>query len=140
MGLSSSGTAAFTMAWFHPELYHRVLAYSPTMVNQQWPWNPSLRGGACEYHDEAIIAEMKRIGIEPSKSFDFEKASPAVRMALEAAPAKAQRLIEWKISTRWFLGEWRCVPRRDSCTAANRFATRSPDRSEFRYDFHDLQP
>ena len=43
MGLSSSGTAAFTMAWFHPELYHRVLAYSPTMVNQQWPWDPSLR-------------------------------------------------------------------------------------------------
>ena len=37
MGLSSSGTAAFTMAWFHPELYHRVLAYSPTMTNQQWP-------------------------------------------------------------------------------------------------------
>ena len=32
MGLSSSGTAAFTMAWFHPELYRRVLAYSPTMV------------------------------------------------------------------------------------------------------------
>jgi hypothetical protein len=50
MGLSSSGTAAFTMAWFHPELYHRVLAYSPTMVNQQWPYNPALRGGAWEYH------------------------------------------------------------------------------------------
>src|SRR6478735_6088234 len=50
MGLSSSGTAAFTMAWFHPELYHRVLSYSPTMVNQQWPWNPALRGGAWEYH------------------------------------------------------------------------------------------
>jgi hypothetical protein len=50
MGLSSSGTAAFTMAWFHPELYRRVLAYSPTMVNQQWPWDPSLRGGAWEYH------------------------------------------------------------------------------------------
>ncbi len=27
MGLSSSGVAAFTMAWFYPELYHRVLAY-----------------------------------------------------------------------------------------------------------------
>jgi hypothetical protein len=50
MGLSSSGTAAFTMAWFDPELYHRVLAYSPTMVNQQWPHDPSLRGGAWEYH------------------------------------------------------------------------------------------
>jgi hypothetical protein len=51
MGISSSGAAAFTMAWFHPELYHRVLAYSPTMVNQQWPHDPSLRGGAWEYHD-----------------------------------------------------------------------------------------
>ncbi len=50
MGLSSSGAAAFTMAWFYPELYHRVLAYSPTMTNQQWPYDPSLRGGAWEYH------------------------------------------------------------------------------------------
>jgi hypothetical protein len=52
MGLSSSGAAAFTMAWFHPELYHRVLAFSPTMVNQQWPHDPSLRGGAWEYHSD----------------------------------------------------------------------------------------
>ncbi len=52
MGISSSGAAAFTMAWFHPELYHRVLAYSPTMVNQQWPHDPSLRGGAWEYHSD----------------------------------------------------------------------------------------
>jgi Putative esterase len=51
LGISSSGAAAFTMAWFHPELYHRVLAYSPTMVNQQWPHNPALPGGAWEYHD-----------------------------------------------------------------------------------------
>ena len=50
MGISSSGAAAFTMAWFHPELYHRVLAYSPTMVNQQWPHSTALRGGAWEYH------------------------------------------------------------------------------------------
>jgi enterochelin esterase-like enzyme len=51
MGISSSGAAAFTMAWFHPELYHRVLAYSPTMVNQQWPHDTALPGGAWEYHD-----------------------------------------------------------------------------------------
>ncbi len=50
LGLSSSGAASFTMAWFHPELYRRVLAYSPTLVNQQWPYDPSLRGGAWEYH------------------------------------------------------------------------------------------
>jgi hypothetical protein len=51
MGYSSSGAVAFTMAWFHPELYHRVLAYSPTMVNQQWPHDPALPGGAWEFHD-----------------------------------------------------------------------------------------
>ena len=50
MGFSSGGAAAFSMAWFHPELYHRVLAYSPTMVNQQWPHSTALRGGAWEYH------------------------------------------------------------------------------------------
>jgi len=50
MGISSSGAASFTMAWFHPELYHRVLAYSPTMVNQQWPHSTALPGGAWEFH------------------------------------------------------------------------------------------
>ena len=50
MGYSSSAAAAFTMAWFHPELYHRVIGYSPTMINQQWPHGMALRGGAWEYH------------------------------------------------------------------------------------------
>ena len=50
MGISSSGAAAFSMAWFRPDLYHRVLAYSPTLVNQQWPHNTGLRGGAWEFH------------------------------------------------------------------------------------------
>jgi hypothetical protein len=50
MGFSSSGAAAFTMAWFRPDLYRRVLAYSPTLVNQQWPHDPALPGGAWEYH------------------------------------------------------------------------------------------
>src|SRR5579885_3840839 len=40
MGGSSGGSAAFSMAWYHPELYHRVLTYSGTYVNQQWPANP----------------------------------------------------------------------------------------------------
>lgn len=50
MGGSSSGVAAFTMAWFRPDLYRRVLAFSPTFVNQQWPHDPALPGGAWEYH------------------------------------------------------------------------------------------
>ena len=49
--------------------------------------------------DEPIIAQMKRIGIEPGKSFDIDKVSPAVRKALESAPEDAQKLMEWKIPT-----------------------------------------
>jgi hypothetical protein len=49
--------------------------------------------------DEPILARMKRIGIEPGKSFDIERASPTVRAALETAPSAAQRLMEWKIAT-----------------------------------------
>ena len=33
--------------------------------------------------DQPIIAQMKRIGIEPGKSFDIGKADPVVRKALE---------------------------------------------------------
>jgi enterochelin esterase-like enzyme len=34
MGGSSGGSCALIMAWYHPELYHRVLTYSGTYVNQ----------------------------------------------------------------------------------------------------------
>lgn len=49
--------------------------------------------------DEPIIAVMKRIGIEPGKSFDIDKLDPAVKKALESAPEAAQKLMEWKIPT-----------------------------------------
>src|SRR5262249_40273890 len=32
MGNSSGGSAALIMAWYHPELYHRVLTFSGTFV------------------------------------------------------------------------------------------------------------
>jgi enterochelin esterase-like enzyme len=54
MGSSSGGSAAFSMAWYHPELYHRVLTYSGTYVNQQWPRNPATPGGAWDYHTHLI--------------------------------------------------------------------------------------
>jgi iron(III)-enterobactin esterase len=64
MGGSSGGAAAFTMAWFHPELYHRVLTYSGTYVNQQWPDNPESPHGAWEYHEHLIPnSEAKPIRI-----------------------------------------------------------------------------
>jgi hypothetical protein len=49
--------------------------------------------------DGPIIAQMKRIGIEPGKSFDFDKLDPAVKWALEGAPEEAQKLMQWKIPT-----------------------------------------
>lgn len=54
MGCSSGAAAAFTMAWFHPEWYHRVISYSGTFVNQQWPFNPGNSGGAWDYHTTLI--------------------------------------------------------------------------------------
>ena len=54
MGGSSGGSCALIMAWYHPELYHRVLTYSGTYVNQQWPSNPQTPGGAWEFHRHLI--------------------------------------------------------------------------------------
>lgn len=54
MGGSSGGSCALIMAWYHPELYHRVLTYSGTYVNQQWPWNSETPGGAWDFHEHLI--------------------------------------------------------------------------------------
>jgi iron(III)-enterobactin esterase len=54
MGGSSGGSCALIMAWYHPELYHRVLTYSGTYVNQQWPPNAETPGGAWEFHRRLI--------------------------------------------------------------------------------------
>lgn len=54
MGGSSGGAVSLIMAWYHPELYHRVLTYSGTYVNQQWPWNPKTPHGAWEFHERLI--------------------------------------------------------------------------------------
>jgi enterochelin esterase-like enzyme len=60
MGGSSGGACAFTMAWFHPELYHRVLSYSGTFVNQQSPLNPETPHGAWEYHEHLIPQSSRK--------------------------------------------------------------------------------
>jgi enterochelin esterase-like enzyme len=54
MGCSSGGSCALVMAWYHPEWYHRVLTYSGTYVNQQWPPNPETPHGAWEFHERLI--------------------------------------------------------------------------------------
>ena len=70
MGGSSGGAAAFTMAWFHPELYGRVLTYSGTYVNQQFPMDPKNPHGAWEYHEHLIKSSPRkpiRIWLEVSE-------------------------------------------------------------------------
>jgi iron(III)-enterobactin esterase len=54
MGGSSGGSCALIMAWYHPEWYHRVLTYSGTYVNQQWPPNADTPHGAWEFHEHLI--------------------------------------------------------------------------------------
>jgi len=54
MGGSSGAACALIMAWYHPKLYRRVLSYSGTFVNQQWPYNPQTPHGAWEFHEHLI--------------------------------------------------------------------------------------
>jgi enterochelin esterase-like enzyme len=54
MGGSSGGSCALIMAWYHPELYHRVLTYSGTYINQQWPPDAETPHGAWGFHDSII--------------------------------------------------------------------------------------
>ncbi len=52
-GCSSGAAASFTMAWFRPDLFRRVITYSGTFVAQQnegQPETPMYPGGAWEYH------------------------------------------------------------------------------------------
>jgi hypothetical protein len=49
--------------------------------------------------DQPIMARLKRVGFEPGKSFDLDKAEPTIKAALEIAPEDAQKLMQWKIPT-----------------------------------------
>ncbi|OJU11929.1 MAG: hypothetical protein BGN86_13840 [Caulobacterales bacterium 68-7] len=60
MGGSSGAAAAWTMAWYHPEWYRRVLSYSGTFVNQASPENPATPRGAWEYHATLVPNAPKK--------------------------------------------------------------------------------
>jgi enterochelin esterase family protein len=81
MGRSSGAACAFTMAWFHPDLYRRVLSYSGTFVNQQSPFNRASPHGAWEYHEHLIPqsnAKPLRIWMEVGErdlGYDRDEAS-----------------------------------------------------------------
>jgi len=67
MGGSSGGSCALIMAWYRPDLYHRVLTYSGTFINQQWPQDPATPHGAWGFHESLISnapAKPLRIWLE----------------------------------------------------------------------------
>jgi len=63
-GCSSGGAAALTMAWFHPELFRRVVTYSGTFValqNANLPEHAMYPDGAWDYHhDLNLIANADK--------------------------------------------------------------------------------
>ena len=58
LGGSSGGAVALTMAWFRPDLYHRVLTYSGTFVNLRN--SPEAPLGAYEYIEHLFPASEKK--------------------------------------------------------------------------------
>ncbi|HVZ75283.1 MAG TPA: alpha/beta hydrolase-fold protein [Polyangia bacterium] len=51
LGGSSGGAAAFSMAWWHPELFGRAMIFSGTFVRQASPEDPLYPHGCWSYHD-----------------------------------------------------------------------------------------
>ena len=60
MGCSSGAAAAMSMAWYQPDLYHRVLSLSGTFVYQQSPYNAETPHGAWDYHETLIPNSPKK--------------------------------------------------------------------------------
>ena len=60
LGCSSGGAAALSMAWFRPDLFRRVMAYSGTFVDQQDDDAPEEKQyplGAWDYHSGLKLIE-----------------------------------------------------------------------------------
>jgi enterochelin esterase-like enzyme len=51
MGGSSGAAASFSMAWWHPDLFGRVISFSGTFVRQASPEDPKYPHGCWSYHD-----------------------------------------------------------------------------------------
>jgi enterochelin esterase-like enzyme len=69
MGSSSGGAAAFTMGWFRPDLYHRILTYSGSFV--ALGATAAYPHGAWEYHEHLIAesaAEPLRVFLEAAQN------------------------------------------------------------------------
>jgi iron(III)-enterobactin esterase len=94
MGGSSGGAAAFTMGWFRPDKYRRILTYSGSFCNLQ-P-NAAHPDGAWEYHATLIASsEQKPLRVVLSTSendFNLNTDTERKRNWIEANDAMAAAL------------------------------------------------
>ncbi|MGK9167632.1 DUF1254 domain-containing protein [Inquilinus limosus] len=67
----------------------RYFAYGAELMGQHPP----------HITDQPILAQMKKLGIEPGKPFDLAKLDPVIAKALETAPPAGLKLMEWKLPT-----------------------------------------
>ena len=49
--------------------------------------------------DQPILAQMKKIGVKPGKSFALDKADAPIRDDLASAAEDAKKLMTWKLPT-----------------------------------------
>jgi hypothetical protein len=67
----------------------RFFAYAAELMGQQPP----------HITDQPILAQMKKLGIEPGKPFDIAKVDSIIARALDTAPEAGQKLMDWKLPT-----------------------------------------
>jgi hypothetical protein len=67
----------------------RFFAYAAELMGQQPP----------HITDQPILAQMKKLAIEPGKPFDIAKVDPIIARALDTAPDAGQKLMDWKLPT-----------------------------------------
>lgn len=86
LGCSSGGAASFTAAWFRPEYFRRVVAYSAVLIHKdlRLPSNVTYPLGAWEYH--APPAELIASTIPPPPLRIFHSAADRDLGATNVAP------------------------------------------------------
>lgn len=67
----------------------RFFAYAAEIMGTQPP----------HITDQPILAQMKKLGIEPGKPFDIAKVDPVIARALDTVADDGQKLMDWKVPT-----------------------------------------
>jgi len=97
LGGSSGGAVALTMAWFRPDLYHRVLSYSGTFVNLRR--SPEAPLGAYEYIEHLFPQSEKkplRMWIQVSENDNGSKTPAEARRNWVIANSRLAKILKDK--------------------------------------------